>query len=64
MKYKIKGYQIIYENGYRDKVSFENPYIVDNKENERAKLIARNSGLGLVVKGLNLDVEELNAKRV
>ena len=49
MKYKIKGYQIIYDNGTRDKVSFEIPYIVKNKENERAKIIARNSGLGLVV---------------
>ena len=64
MKYKIKGYQIVYENGCRDKVSFEIPYIVENKENERTKLIARNTSIGLVVKGLNLDVEELNSDRV
>ena len=61
MKYKIKGYQIVYDNGTRDKVSFEIPYIVKNKENERAKIIARNSGLGLVVNGVNLDIEELNS---
>ena len=64
MKYKIKGYQIIYGNGCRDKVTFEVPYIVDNKENERVKIIARNSSIGLPVKGLNLEVEELNAERV
>lgn len=62
MKYKIKGYQIIYENGCRDKVGFEIPYVVEDKESERTKIQARNSGLGLVVKGINLDVEELNSE--
>lgn len=62
MKYKIKGYQIIYENGCRDKVSFEIPYVVEDKENERTKIQVRNSGLGIIVKGVNLDIEELNSE--
>ena len=62
MKYKIKGYQIIYENGCRDKVSFEIPYVVEDKECERTKIQARNRGFGLVVKSVNLDIEELNSQ--
>lgn len=62
MKYKIKGYQIIYENGCRDKVSLEIPYVIEDKESERTNIQMRNSGLGLVVKGVNLDIEELNSE--
>lgn len=62
MKYKIKGYQIIYENGCRDKVSLEIPYVIEDKESERTNIQMRNSGLGLAIKGVNLDIEELNSE--
>ena len=64
MKYKIKGYQIIYENGCRDKVSLEVPYVVNDKEKERAKIFMRNTSLGLKCKGVNLYIEELNQSSV
>lgn len=62
MKYKVKGYQIIYENGCRDKVSFEVPYVINDKEQERVKIMTKNKGLGLSCKSVNLDLEELNSE--
>lgn len=64
MKYKIKGYQVIYSNGCRDKVNLEIPIVTEDKEAIRAKLIRRHTGLGIECKGVNLDYDELNHKSV
>lgn len=64
MRYKIKGYQLVYSNGNRDKITLEKPIFTDDKEFERARIKALHTGNGLVCRGVNLDYDELNSDSV
>lgn len=59
-KYTIRKYQVIYDNGNRDKVNLEVPIHTNNYEAERAKLIMKHSGHGKRCIGLNMDYDEMN----
>ena len=59
-KYTIKKYQVIFQNGNRDKVNLEIPIHTNDIEAARAKLMAKHTGLGLKCVGLNMDYDEYN----
>lgn len=61
-KYTIRKYQVIYQNGNRDKVNLEVPIHTDNLENVRAKLKMKHTSVGIRCVGLNMEVDEMNKK--
>ena len=60
MKYTIKSYQVLYDNGARDKVTLDTPLHTDNIEAVRIKLKMKHTGHGITCIGLNLDYVEHN----
>lgn len=63
-KYTIRKYQVIYQDGNRDKVNLETPIHTDDLEAARAKLKIKHTGLGKRCVGLNLDYDELNKEQL
>lgn len=64
MKYIIRKYYVIYQNGNRDKVNLETPIHTDDVEATRTKLKMKHTGLGKKCVGLNMDYDELNNEQL